>query len=237
MSRTVFISGSNRGIGRETAILFAKKGWNIVAHTRRRNEEFENFITNLSKDNRISVIPIYFDLRDEEGMKDQISEYITKPKIEINALVNNAGVIDIKLFMMTSVASIRENFENNLFSHMRLTQLILKRMPKGSSIVNVASMDAFEPQRGESGYASSKAAMIAWTEVLKKELLGNIRVNAVAPHSVRTDLALNIADKAVWDINDLINPEAVAKSIYYLSSDDADSITGAVLKINGNHKE
>lgn len=236
MAKTVFISGSNRGIGKATAILFAEHGWNIIAHSRNRSDEFLDFIQQLSTEKSVSIIPIYFDMRNESEMKEQIKDVVSKNKIEINALVNNAGAIDIKLFMLAPIASIKENFEINLFSHMRLTQLLLKRMPKGSAIVNVSSMDAYEPQRGETAYASAKAAMLAWTEVLKKELLGTIRVNAVAPHSVKTDLALNIADKAVWKEDELISPNSVANCIYYLSSDESDAITGDVIKINGMHK-
>lgn len=236
MAKTVFISGSNRGIGKATAILFAERGWNIIAHARTQTDDFSTFVQKLSIEKSVSIIPIFFDMKNESEMKNQIKEVISQNKIEINALVNNAGAIDIKLFMLTPISSIKENFEINLFSHMRLTQLLLKRMPKGSSIVNVSTMDAYEPQRGESAYASAKAAMIAWTEVLKKELLGTIRVNAVAPHSVKTELALNIADKAVWKEDELINPNSVAKCIYYLSSDDAEAVTGDVIKINGVHK-
>ena len=236
MNRTVFISGCNRGIGRETAILFAQNGWNIVAHSRKKSEQFEVFLDELSSKNKIGVIPIYFDMTDESEMKNQIKEVLPKNRIEINALINNAGVIDVNLFMLTTVADIRRVFEVNLFSHMRLTQLVLKRIPKGGSIVNVSSMDAYEPQRGESAYSSSKAAMLAWTEVLKKELLGSVRVNAVAPHSVNTDLARSVACKAEWKENDLIDPKLVAQAIFFLASDNASAITGEVLRINGNHR-
>ena len=116
---------------------------------------------------------------------------------------------------------------------MRLTQLILKRMPSGSSIVNVASIDGLIPQRGESAYATSKAALLAWTEVLRLELLGQIRVNAVAPNAVNTDLAKRIEEQAVWKGQELIDPYNVAKAIYFLSSEDANGITGEVMKITG----
>lgn len=104
---------------------------------------------------------------------------MSKPKIAIDALINNAGVYDIKLFMMTSIVAISELYEINLFSHMKLTQLILKRMPEGSSIVSIASIDGITPYMGESEYATSKAAMISWTKVLSQELLGRIRVKYI----------------------------------------------------------
>ena len=231
--KTVFISGSNRGIGRATAELFARRGWNVVAHARTETDEFVDFVHRLARDTGATVIPIYFDMRDEAVMKEQIREVISKPKLTVDAVVNNAGVCEIKLFMMTSVTAIRDIFEVNLFSHMRLTQLLLKRVPAGGSIVNVASMDGLEPQSGESGYAASKAAMLAWTETLRRELLGKIRVNAVAPGAVDTDLAHGIESQAVWKGMQIMQPVDVAKAIYFLSSDEASEITGETIKITG----
>lgn len=231
--KTVFISGCSRGIGKTTAELFAQRGWNVIAHARQYTKEFEEFVCHLADENGVTVMPVYFDMKDEVAMKEQIQTVISKRKISVNALVNNAGICEIKLFLMTSLSAIRETFDINLFSHMRLTQLLLKRMPEGSSIVNVASIDGLKPQRGETAYAASKAAMLAWTEVLRLELLGRIRVNAVAPQAVSTDLAYSIKKQTEWKESTLIEPCDIAKSIYFLSSEEASEITGEVLKITG----
>lgn len=231
--KTVFISGSNRGIGKATVELFAKRGWNVIAHARQPTDDFEDFLKQLANDHHIITIPIYFDMHDESAMKEQIRAVVLKPKMTVDALVNNAGICEVKLFMLTSLSAIRETFDVNLFSHMRLTQLLLKRMPEGSSIVNVASIDGLEPKRGESAYATSKAAMIAWTEVLRLELLGRIRVNAIAPHAVNTDMARGIEEQAVWKGNPLVEPYDIARAIYFLSTEEASEITGEVLKITG----
>lgn len=234
--KTVFISGCNRGIGKASAELFAHHNWNVIAHARRPTTEFEVFLKQLENDEHITVTPVYFDMRDETAIKEQIQATVSKPRITVNALVNNAGICDIKLFMLAPLTEIREAFDVNLFSHMRLTQLLLKRMPEGSSIVNVSSIDGLEPKRGESGYAASKAALLAWTEVLRLELLGRIRVNAVAPHAVNTDMAHSIEEKAVWKGGPLIEAAEIAKAIYFLSSEDASEITGEVLKITGKNQ-
>ena len=231
--KTVFVSGCNRGIGKATAELFAKRGWNVIAHARTFSEDFETFANTLAAENNVSVSTIYFDMCDENAMKEQIKEKVSKPKISVNALVNNAGICDIKLFMMTSLADVRNMFDVNLFSHMRLTQLLVKRMPVGSSIVNVASMDGLKPQRGETAYASSKAALIAWTNVLQLELVDRIRVNAIAPCAVSTDMSHALEEKAEWNGKELLEPYDIAKAIYFLSSEEASGITGDVLKIAG----
>lgn len=231
--KTVFISGSNRGIGRATAELFAQRGWNVIAHARQLTDEFESFVRKLAEVNHVTVIPVYFDMRDETAMKEQIHEVISKPKLAVDALVNNAGVCEIKLFMMTSISAVWDIFDINLFSHMRLTQLLLKRIPVGGSIVNVASIDGLIPQCGESAYAASKAAMLAWTETLRQELLGRVRVNAVAPHAVDTDLAHGIEEQSGWKGKEILKPLDIARAIYFLSSEEASEITGEVLKITG----
>lgn len=231
--KTVFVSGSNRGIGKAVIKKFAENGWNVIAHARTQTLEQDSFLASMQDTYHIDIIPIFFDLRDTEGMKTRIKEHISKPKIQVNALVNNAGVCDIRLFMMAPVIDIKELFEINFFSQLQLTQLILKRMPQGGSIVNVSSADAIFPQKGESAYAASKAALAAWTKVLAQEMSGRIRVNAVAPCAVDTDLAHSIAGKAAWDADSLISPETVAKAIYYLSSDDSAGIQGEILKIQG----
>lgn len=233
--KTVFISGCNKGIGKATAELFAHRGWNVIAHTRQPTDDFENFVQQLINENHVDVIPIYFDMRDDVTMKEQVKEVISKPKLTVDALVNNAGICEIKLFMMTSLAAIREIFDVNLFAHMRLSQLLLKRMREGSSIINVASLDGLEPQRGESAYATSKAALLAWTEVLRQELIGRVRVNAVAPNAVDTDLAHAIEEQAVWKGKKLMEPHDIAKAIYFLASEDATELTGTVLKITGKN--
>ena len=232
-SKTALITGSNRGIGKATASFFAQRGWNVIAHARKKNDEFEMYLWSLKNQYHVDAMPIYFDMCDADEMKKQITEVIFKPKIKIDALINNAGVCAIKLFLLSSMADIRKTFDVNLFSHMRLTQLILKRMDESSAIVNVASIDGLEPKRGESAYATSKAALIAWTEVLRQELVGRIRVNAVAPHAVNTDMARGIENQAVWKGSQIMEAQDIAKVIYFLCSDDAKAITGEVCKITG----
>lgn len=230
--KVVFISGSNRGIGKATITFFAKQGWNIIAHARKESDGFNKFVDNLSSEYHVVVTPIFFDLCDEVAMKEQITSIIYNQKMSIDALVNNAGVCEIKLFLLTSLTSVRKTFDVNFFAPLRLTQLLLKRMPTGSSIVNVSSIDGLEPKRGETAYATSKAALLAWTEVLKQELLGRVRVNAVAPHATDTDMAHSIENQAVWKGKPIINPDNIARAIYYLAA-DAHDVTGNVLKITG----
>jgi 3-oxoacyl-[acyl-carrier protein] reductase len=237
LSKTVFISGSNRGIGKACLVLFAQRGWDIIAHSRRSTPEFEDLISEVVRKNGVGITSIYFDMRDEEEMKTSIKKTLYRPKLNIDALVNNAGVFEARLLMMMPVSVIRDVFEVNLFSHMRLTQLVLKRMPKDgeSSITNVASIGGIELRAGQSAYGVSKAAMIAWTHVLKEELRGQVRVNAVAPGQIDTDMgSFEPAMQVLQSGNGRLgSPDEVAKVIYFLASDEAAYVSGEVLYVTG----
>jgi len=239
MSNTVFITGTSRGIGKTTVKVFAENHWNVVAHARKRTDEFESFLSQLADSENVSLKPVYFDMLDSAAMKDCIKE-LRKDKITIDALVNNAGIAHGGLFQMTPVSVIKSVFDINLFAHMELTQLVLKIMNKDSaSIVNVSSVSGIDFRKGNSAYGVSKAALIAWTEVLQIELQGRVRVNAVAPGLTDTDMAQLMGEseyaamlsRAV--MNRLAKPEEVAEAIYFLSSDKASFITGQVIKVDG----
>jgi 3-oxoacyl-[acyl-carrier protein] reductase len=233
------ITGTSRGIGKATAETFAENGWDVIAHARAKTAEFENFTQSLSERTGTSVSPIYFDMLDTASMKACIIQ-LKKEKIKINALVNNAGISAGGLFQMTPVKSIKDVFDVNLFSHMELTQLVLKIMAEeNASITNVASIAGMNIRPGNSAYGVSKAALIAWTQVLQAELRGKVRVNAVAPGLTQTDMANEMEEKlsaitlSRSVIERLSAPREVAEAIYFLASDKASSITGEILKVDG----
>ncbi|MDR3349539.1 MAG: SDR family oxidoreductase [Acidaminococcales bacterium] len=226
--KTVFITGSNRGIGKAAAEKFLENGWRVVAHSRKPREiDTEN------------VLPVCFDMLDAALMKECVKQ-LRRDKITIDALVNNAGVAHGGLFQMTPVARIKEVFAVNLFAHMELTQLILKIMAKeNASITNVASVAGIDFRAGNCAYGVSKAALIAWTKVLQAELQGKVRVNAVAPGLTETDMAQEMEEKLRAStlrhsvFGRLGKPNEIAQAIYFLASDEASFITGQVLKVDG----
>lgn len=177
------LTGANRGIGKSILKIFAENGADVWACARTQSADFENFAVQLATENQVTINCLYFDLNDEAAMKEAIKQ-IRYAKQPIDILVNNAGVIQTSLFQMTSLTAMKELFDTNFFSQMQLTQFILKLMLKSErgSIINISSSAAIEGNEGRSAYSASKAALIAVTKSMSKELgERNIRVNAIAP--------------------------------------------------------
>jgi 3-oxoacyl-[acyl-carrier protein] reductase len=171
-------------------------------------------------------------------MKNEVSK-LFKDDVAIDVLVNNAGVAHGGLFQMTPMKVIRDVFDVNLFSHMELTQLVLKQMVKRKSgaIINVASISGIDLARGDCAYGVSKASLIAFTQVLAAEVgIYGIRVNAVAPGFTDTDMVKWVDDQSIIldnAMNRLARPDEIAKAVHFLASDNSSFINGQTIIING----
>lgn len=239
--RTVLVTGSNGGIGRAIIEKFAENGYQIVAHARRDTEEFNELLMSLQKKYGINTYKVIFDVTDSCAMKSEIQR-IRKEKIEIDTLVNCAGVAGGNLLAITPMKEIRQIFDVNLFAYMELTQLLIKPMirKKQGNIVNIASFEGINMYPGNSGYGVSKAAVIAWTKTLAKEVGDfGIRVNAVAPGFVDTEMARHTGEQERNKMMEnsalkrLAEPKEIADVVCFLASDRASFITGAVIRADG----
>lgn len=241
MRKTVMITGANRGIGSAMLRAFVAKGCDVVAHARKASPEFEEKLRQIGAEYGVSVTPVYFDVTDADAMKAAVRE-MTKNGIQVDVLVNNAGVAHGGLFQMTSVSKVKEVFEINFFSYLTLTQLLLRPMVKRKSgcIINMASISGLDSKAGNCAYGTSKAAVIAWTRTLAAELGGaGIRVNAIAPGLTDTGMAAQMEEQAgitmVRDsaMNRLAHPEEIANVAVFLASEEASFINGQVLRVDG----
>ena len=241
-NKNAVITGCNRGIGKEIVRVFAENGSNIWACVRKENETFTEYINDLERKHSVRINTVYFDLSDEKQIKAGV-QTIKEVKENIDILVNNAGAIFTALFQMTSMQKLKEMFEINYFSQMLLTQYISRIMirQKFGSIVNISSSAAIDGNEGRTGYASAKAAMIASTKILSKELAPyNIRVNAIVPGLTQTDMMeSSTPDDALEQILNQIcmkrvgQPEEIAKSVLFLASNLSSYITGQTLRVDG----
>lgn len=238
--KIIFITGSNRGIGKSILHLFASEGAEIFAHARSYSESFESELNSLKSKFSTSIFPVYFDLNDIPT-QSKFRELMLNSK-HLDVLVNNAGIIHGDLLQMTKEEDIGKVFETNVFSILKLTQRLIPYLRKGQNpcVVNISSINSFDLEIGNSLYGVSKAAVNAITKTLYKELAPlNIRVNAVAPGLVDTDMAKKIEPKAYQKALDKtllhqpISPDDIAKVVLFLSSEDSKIINGEIIRCDG----
>jgi 3-oxoacyl-[acyl-carrier protein] reductase len=240
-SKTLFITGCNRGIGKAIVQLFAEVGYGIIACNRKQDDEFDAFCNSLQSEYGIELQKYYADLSDEQSIKDCLLQLLkNKPRIDV--MINNAGVVDKGLLQMTPIQKIREVFQINFFAQVQLIQGISRLMMRQKSgvIINMASVGGIDAYPAYVSYGCSKAAVIYLTKTLAQEFAPyNIRVNALAPSMVKTSMQEQMGEKA----NDEIirrtalkrnaEPEEIAKIALFVASDDSSFITGQIIRIDG----
>ena len=157
--------------------------------------------------------------------------------------MNNAGILREAMFQMTTMADARLMFDINFFAPFQLTQLVTKlmmRCPTGGAVVNISSMAAFDGVEGETVYGATKAALAALSKSLAKELgRYKIRVNCIAPGVTETPLIAKMsenvltADRSHTYLGRLGKPEDIANVAAFLLSDEAQYVTGQVIRVDG----
>ena len=222
--------------------VFANNGANIWACIRRPNDRFKEYVLALSKKTGVLIKPVCFDFSEIDQIKTGVKTILSE-KGTIDILINNAGVIFTSLFQMTSIDKMKEIFNTNYFSQMLFTQLLVRSMVRqgSGSIVNISSSAAIEGNEGRTAYAASKAAIIASTKVMAKELASNnIRVNAVAPGLTETDMMIESTPEDALEttlrrtcMKRVGRPEEIANVVLFLSSDLSSYMTGQVLRVDG----
>lgn len=221
--------------------VFAAKSHNVWACARKQNLDFEEQLRNLSNQHNVWVKPVYFEMTDEESLKEGLNS-IFADKQPIDVLVNNAGISTVGLLSQTKVEEVKRLFDVNYFSVLRIIQLVSKKMmmKRKGAIINMASLAGIEPQPGKIAYGSSKAAVILMTQCLAKELgpLG-IRVNAIAPGPIETEMIHQYNDDMLKQLASesslrrLGKPEEIAQTALFLASEQASYINGEIIKVDG----
>ena len=235
------ITGSNRGIGKAMVEAFAIAGYNVWACARKTNPEFESWLKETAEKAGVWIKPVYFELTDTDTLNAGIQSIIDEGET-IDVLVNNAGISTVGLLSMSKVEDIENLFAVNYFAMLRIIQKVSKRMyrQRKGVIINMGSNAGIDPQPGKIAYGSSKAAAMMMTKCLAKELgpMG-IRVNAIAPGPVETEMIHQYKDEVLKNLASesalrrLGTTEEIAKVALFLASEQASYINGEIIKVDG----
>jgi len=240
MNKVCLITGTSRGIGAETARRFAEEGAIVYTNAKTagcidaRSKEWE-------KRYSTTVIPLYFDVTDEKSARQAVMQ-IKKEQGKLDVLVNNAGVMRDALIGMVNKELMEEIFSVNVFAVMNMLQLankLMSRQQRGS-IINLSSIVGVEGNAGQLVYSASKGAVAALTKTAAKELApNNIRVNAIAPGMIDTDMFRSIGEDKITKhlshikMGRLGTTSDIANAIVFFASDLSTYITGQILGVDG----
>lgn len=241
MNKTVLITGSSRGIGKATAIEFAKNNYNIIINyvsNDKKAEKLKDYIINTYN---VDVMLAKADVSKEDEVKEMVSNAIKKFNT-IDVLVNNAGIAIDTTFEDKTVENFKRILDVNLVGAFIVSKVVSKYMleQKKGTIINVSStngIDTFYPYSMD--YDASKAGLISLTHNLAVELAPYINVNSVAPGWVNTEMNKELDQDYINEecekifLKRFAEPEEIAKVIVFLASDNASYINGEVIRVDG----
>ena len=238
--KTAIVTGGGQGIGRAIATALHSAGANVVvnyfADAAGRNRELaEGFARELGE----RAVAAVADVRNPAELAGLVEIAVSRFG-GLDFLVNNAGILRDKSFRKMTSGDWQDVIDTILTGVFNACQAAAEKLRDGGAIVNVASLSAAMGFFGQANYASAKAGVVTLTKVLSKELARrNIRVNAVAPGVINTEMGQSIPEenRKVMLTNIPLGrfgePEEIANVVLFLCSDLASYVTGQTVHING----
>ncbi|MFD7413226.1 3-oxoacyl-[acyl-carrier-protein] reductase [Kitasatospora purpeofusca] len=234
MSRSVLVTGGNRGIGLAIALAFAEAG-DKVAITSRSGEVPEALA-------KYGVLAVRCDITDSAQVDAALTEIEAAHGGAVEVLVANAGITNDTLLLRMSEEAFTSVLDTNLTGTFRVVKRASKLMMRARKgrIVLISSVVGLSGSPGQANYAASKAGLVGFARSLARELgPRNITVNVVAPGFVDTDMTAVLTDERRAEIvagvplGRYAAPAEVASTVRFLGSDEAAYITGAVIPVDG----
>lgn len=238
--KTVIITGASRGIGAETARLFAQNGYAVVINYNVNREAAEKLKQSIVSAGFVAEI-FKADVSSFDECQ-KLADFAISGFKRIDALVNNAGVSVIKPLYDTTLTDLNKIMSVNFNGVFNMCKAVSPYMVsrKCGKIINVSSVWGEKGSSCETVYCASKAAVIGFTKALAKELgPSNINVNCVAPGLIDTDMNISLTSQVKNDIIDetplmrIGTAQDVANCILFLAGSASDFLTGQVIKADG----
>lgn len=238
--RTALVTGGSRGIGREIALGLAAKGCN-VAITYITSDEVAQKVVDELTEMGIKAIAVKADTGNQEQVEVMVKQ-IEESLGRIEILVNNAGITRDNLLIRMTEDDWDRVMQTNLKGAFLTTKAVVRGMMKNryGKIINVSSVVGVMGNAGQANYSASKAGLIGLTKSAAKELASRgIRVNAIAPGFIKTDMTDALKEEVIQEmlksipLGYLAEPKGISKLVNFLASEDSDYITGQVIQIDG----
>ena len=236
---TCLVTGASGGIGAAICKMFAQHGARMVLTGRDINalDQLAQELPQFSQPHLVFCLDVACATNVKEVFRELQSQ-----KIFINCLVNNAGIMEDAILQFVKVDSIINTLNTNIIGTIIPAQEAIKPLlrSRGGTIINLSSIIGTKGSSGQTIYSSSKAAVVGFTKSLSKELAPlNIRVNAIAPGFIETNMTTGKDEKFYERNKNAIgmkrfgNPEDVAKVALFLASDLSCYVTGQVIGVDG----
>jgi 3-oxoacyl-[acyl-carrier protein] reductase len=239
-NKTALVTGGSRGIGKAIALALAESGANVAFTYKSASAAAEEVVKAIEGKGR-KAMAIQSDARSFSEANSVVEKIIAQFQ-RLDILVNNAGITKDSLLMRMSEQDWDDVIDTNLKSAFNFSKAVCRQMmsQREGAIVNISSIAGVIGNAGQTNYSAAKAGMIGMTKTLAKELSSrNIRVNAVAPGFVDTDMTEKLTAQQREALMGMIplkrtaKPEEIANAVLFLASEASSYITGQVLCVDG----
>ena len=240
--KVALVTGGSRGIGRAIALALAEAGSDILLNYARSDKQADEVKKQIEKMGR-KCVTVRADVSKFEQAHN-LGKAVINHFGKVDILINNAGVNRDRTLLRMTPEQWNEVIQTNLSSLFNCTKAVIEPMiaQKSGVIISVSSVIGEMGNIGQANYAATKAGIIGFTKTMARELAGsNIRVNAIAPGFIETDMLGTVPEDIRKQILTQIplgrfgTPEEIALAVLYLCSPAASWITGITLRINGGN--
>ncbi len=238
-NETALVTGGSRGIGKAICLMLAKEGAHVIVNYNSSPDKAEEVVNEI-KSAGGSAESVKFDVSNPEEIESAIAGILKTKKIGI--LVNNAGITKDGLMMRYAVEDWDKVLNTNLRSAFLVSQAVIRSMMKErkGSIIHIGSIVGITGNAGQAAYCAAKAGILGLTKSMARELAArNIRVNAIAPGFIETDMTHGLTDVQRENLATVIplgrtgKAEEIAHAAVYLASPLSSYVTGQTLIVDG----